>query len=47
MLADEISVVFLDGAAEEFEGYAEEEDADAGACEHAGGCDAPLGGEEA
>ena len=47
VLADEKPVVFLDGAAEKFEDNAEEEDADAGAGEHAGGCDAPLGGEEA
>lgn len=47
VLPDEVSVVFLDGAAEELEGQGEEEDADAGAGEHGGRGDAPLGGEEA
>lgn len=41
VLAEEVSVPFLDGAAEHFEGYDEENGADAGAGEHAAGGDVP------
>lgn len=47
VLLDKVAVEFLDGAAEELEGHAEEEDADAGSGEHARGGDVPLLGEEA
>lgn len=47
VLPDEIAIVFLDGAAQQFENESEEEDADAGAGKGGIGGDAPLGGEEA
>lgn len=47
VLLDEISVVFLDGAAQQLEHESEQEDADTGAGKDGVGGDAPLGGEEA
>ena len=41
VLGDDVAVKFLGGAAEELEGHDEENDADAGACEHAVGFDLP------
>lgn len=46
VLADDVAVEFLDGAAESFEGHDKEEDADAGSGEHALGSDVPRGGDE-
>ena len=47
MLADEKAVVLLDRAPEELERHDEQDDADAGACEHACRGDVPGGGDEA
>ena len=45
--AEEIAVVFLGSAAEGLQHHDEEDDADAGTAEHAGGGDVPGGGYEA
>jgi len=45
--ACDVRVVLARGTAESFEGYDEEEDADAGAGEHAVTSDVPAAGEEA
>lgn len=47
MSADEVAVVFLCGAPEQFEGHDEEDDADAGTGHHGFGFYLPGGGDEA